>query len=112
MKKGKIVLTQFPFTDLSATKRRPAVVVSPESEEDDVIVAFISSKIKDTILPSEYLLSVDHPDFEKTGLKVISLIKLSKLATLEKKILVGEIGECSARIMDELNARLKLALGL
>ena len=29
-KPGSVVLIRFPFTDLSSTKKRPAVVVSPE----------------------------------------------------------------------------------
>jgi len=41
--KGKIVLVHFPFTDLSATKLRPALVIH-ESDED-VVVAFISSRV-------------------------------------------------------------------
>lgn len=45
MTKGTIVLTPFPFTDLSAIKRRPAVIVQrSEKTGDDVVVAFISSK--------------------------------------------------------------------
>ena len=35
MKRGTIVLTQFPFTDLSTTKRRPAVIVSKVNEENE-----------------------------------------------------------------------------
>ena len=41
--KGKIVLVPFPFTDLTAAKLRPALVIY--GGEKDIIVAFISSKI-------------------------------------------------------------------
>lgn len=41
--KGKIVLVPFPFTDLSASKLRPALVLYEGYR--DVVVAFISSKI-------------------------------------------------------------------
>lgn len=41
--KGKIVLIPFPFTDLTTTKLRPALVINEGRNE--VIVAFISSKI-------------------------------------------------------------------
>ena len=40
--KGKIVLIPFPFTDLTATKLRPALVLY--EGEKDVVVAFISSR--------------------------------------------------------------------
>jgi len=41
--KGKIVLIPFPFTNLTTTKLRPALVLL-ESEKD-VVVAFISSRL-------------------------------------------------------------------
>ena len=40
---GSIVLTRFPFTDLSDAKRRPALVVSRDNERrSDLIVCFIT----------------------------------------------------------------------
>jgi len=41
--KGKIVLIRFPFTNLTSSKRRPALVLL--EKDFDVVVAFISSKI-------------------------------------------------------------------
>jgi mRNA interferase MazF len=41
-KQGDVVLVSFPFTDLTSTKRRPAVVVSPDSfnaRDEDVVLA-------------------------------------------------------------------------
>ena len=44
MKRGTIILTPFPFTDLTKNKVRPALVVSSNKRNDnDVIIAFISS---------------------------------------------------------------------
>ena len=54
MKRGTVVLTPFPFTDLSGTKVRPAVVVSPSDRPgEDVILAFISSVKPPTLLPTD-----------------------------------------------------------
>lgn len=43
--KGKIVLIPFPFTNLTAAKLRPALVLF--EGERDVVVAFISSRVPD-----------------------------------------------------------------
>lgn len=44
MKKGDVVLIQFPFTDLKGNKNRPAVVLL--ETENDVTVVFITTKLK------------------------------------------------------------------
>ncbi len=62
MIRGKIVLTPFPFTDLSASKVRPAVVISNSLRSGaDVILAFISTSFDITNLsPTDELLLHKH----------------------------------------------------
>ncbi len=113
MTKGTIVLTPFPFTDLSTTKRRPAIIVSGSKKPgNDVIVAFISSIIIEPIQETDYILDVEHPDFKKTGLKKRSVFKMDKLVTVEKRILIGEIGKVSDSILQELDKRLRLTFDI
>lgn len=113
MTKGTIVLTPFPFTDLSAVKRRPAVIVSsPEKQGDDVIVAFISSRVIEPIKETDFILDLEHPNFKDTGLKKRSVFKMNKLLTIEKRILIGEIGKVSNSILKELDKRLKITFDL
>lgn len=113
MKRGTVVLTPFPFTDLSGTKVRPAVVVSPSDRSgEDVILAFISSIKPMTLLPTDLLIETSHPDFLRSGLKVASIVKCDKLATVQRRIIFGEIGVFSPALLVELNTRLRVALGL
>lgn len=47
---GDIVLLQFPFTDLTTTKKRPAVVVSSgeyNNKRPDIIVMAVTSRIRE-----------------------------------------------------------------
>jgi len=103
--KGKIVLVPFPFTDLTAAKLRPALVIY--EGEKDVIVAFISSKIAPELSETDVLITTENPDFKKTGLKVESVIKIDKVATVLKDLIVGELGEVDNGLRETVNRNLK-----
>ena len=102
--KGKIVLLPFPFTDLTKAKLRPALVIL--ESKDDVVVCFISSKVKDTISDTEILLSSELTEFEFTGLKTDSVIRLDKVATILKELVIGEIGNIRDELRKEINIKL------
>lgn len=85
---GAIVLARFPFTDLSGDKRRPALVVSRTAPHArDLIVCFITS------VPRTGLATAALGPGEGTGLKVPSVVRFDKLATLEAAVIAGRIGE-------------------
>jgi len=101
--KGKIVLIPFPFTDLTSTKLRPALVLY--EGEKDVVVAFISSRITKT-RPIDILINENHSEFKQTGLKLASSVKLDKIATLSKELILGEIGEVGPKLKKEINEKI------
>lgn len=85
---GSIVLARFPFTDLSGDKRRPALVVSRDNERrDDVVVCFITSVPRTG--PDMAALAAE----PGTGLKVASAVRFDKLATLERSVIAGKLGD-------------------
>lgn len=89
---GTIVLIPFPFTDLTSSKVRPALIISKENKKlEDVVVAFISSKI----VPHQLTINKDDKIFSESGLKISSTIRFDKIATLSKKIILGELGYIS-----------------
>ena len=113
MKRGTIVLTKFPFTDLKSTKRRPAVVVSKTAnKKEDVILAFISSVIPEHPTETDFVFDDSNSDFIKSGLKKKSVIKADKLVTLNKNIFTGELGSIGSGSLELLNMKLKLALDI
>ena len=84
---GAIVLTDFPFTDLTSAKRRPALVISTDNERrTDVIVAYITSVARRD--PDAVAIE---PTLEN-GLKVPSMVRFDKVATIHKDIIAGRIG--------------------
>jgi len=103
--KGKIVLIPFPFTDLTATKLRPALTLL--ETERDVVVAFISSRLPEEPSQTEIVVGEDHPEFPQTGLKRSSAIRLDKITTISKDLVVGEIGEIGHLLRKTIDERLK-----
>ena len=108
--KGKVVLVYFPFTDLSGRKLRPAVVLYDNGR--DAVVAFISSRVEKYKPDTDIMVGRDHPEFALTGLKTDSIIKLTKLATLHRKLIAGEIGEIGEQLRNEINKKLLEVLKL
>lgn len=106
LKKGSVVLIPFPFTDLKGSKVRPAVVLNSNLMED-VIVIFISSKVGKT----KSFEIVIEPDFTN-GLKAKSKIICSKIATLDKKIVLGEIGVLNSIYLSKIDKELKNVFGI
>jgi mRNA interferase MazF len=92
---GSIVLVPFPFTDLSATKVRPALIVSkPAKDARDVIVCFITSQEMPSMPQAAPLAAGKH-----SGLKVPSTVRFDKIATLDRRIILGELGRIDPRML-------------
>jgi mRNA interferase MazF len=106
-KKGAVILVPFPFTDLSGNKVRPAVIISKERIGGDIVVVFITSQIK---LKEKHLVTIN-PE-EGNGLKTRSKIVCSKIATLDAKIVLGELGVVSKTIQNQIHKELKVIFDL
>lgn len=105
MAKGDIVLITFPFTDLSGSKLRPAVVLADMNL--DLTVCFITTQMgwqetTDVILTPT----------ATNGLRKPSLIRTSKIATLDKALAKGLLGRLSTQEVSDLNAKLKMLFQL
>lgn len=105
MSKGDIVLIPFPFSDLTGLKNRPALILL--ETESNVIVAFITSQLK---WQDKFDLKLDPSP--KNGLKRSSIVKLGKLATLDKELVIGRLGNLTATEIKKLNEHLVQLLRL
>ena len=105
MQKGDVILIVFPFTDLSGNKLRPALVLA--ETPDDLTVLFITTQLKwkeetdVTILPDS-----------NNGIKKQSLLRISKIATIDKTLVKGKLGFINTIIQNEVDAKLKTYLQL
>jgi mRNA interferase MazF len=106
--RGDVVLLPFPFTDLSATRTRPAVVVSVNAFEQttgDFTVAMITSVPHTTAYDYELL------DWQAAHLLRPSWVR-AKLATLDPALVRHHPGRLSDADLAEVEQRIRLALGL
>jgi len=91
---GDVVLVGFPFTNLQATKKRPAVVISDaayQQSRPDVILMAITSQIRQPLVFGEHLLQ----DWQHAGLPKPSVLK-PLIATLEQTQIIRSLGQLSA----------------
>ncbi|NPV09878.1 MAG: type II toxin-antitoxin system PemK/MazF family toxin [Anaerolineae bacterium] len=82
---GEIVLLRFPFADAVGAKRRPALVML-DVDDDDIVVSRVTSQACQT--PFDVEVSA----WQEAGLLLPSVVRLHKLATLEKGLVERRLG--------------------
>jgi mRNA interferase MazF len=112
LSRGDVVLTRFPFTDLSGTSLRPALVVSRGQIGQDVVLAAISSVVRGTLAPTDYTVDKRHSEFASTGLRVTSVIRIHKLAAVECSVIVRRLGRLGPQLQAEVDRLLLAVFGL
>lgn len=104
LKKWDVVLLAYPFTDLTATKVRPAVVISPDSENakfDDAVFLLITSNTT-RLAPFDLVIAENHPEFSGTGLLKSSAIRINKIITLRHTLTNRTLGRLGPRLRKDL----------
>jgi mRNA interferase MazF len=107
---GDIVLVRFPFTDLSATKVRPAVVLAIHGA--DLAIAGVFSMSGQDFRETWLVLSEQDPAFPQTGLKTTSVVKGERIAVIEQSVVSRKLGSLSAQQLAHVKRAVRLALNL
>lgn len=111
--KHKVVLVPFPFDDLSSTKVRPAVCLTePIGEYKHVVLAFITSRVPDALLPTDMIFDEADKEFSTTGLRVSSTLQLHRMMTVTINLIVRELGHLPMPAQTEVEQKLKLLFGI
>ncbi|MGB3654159.1 MAG: type II toxin-antitoxin system PemK/MazF family toxin [Rivularia sp. (in: cyanobacteria)] len=112
LNKGDIVLVQFPFTDLSQAKLRPAVIIYSNSTTNEVTLCFISSQNINNLTSEEFAIKDSDAEFSDTGLRVSSKVRVTRIATLNKSLILRRLGKLGNDYIKILNTILKEAFQL
>jgi len=110
--RGDIVLVAFPFTDLTTTKRRPALVLWADPAQVDFTLAFISSQRLGQPGVGETMVLPTHPEFSLTGLSAPSKIRATKLVTLARGLLTRWLGRIGPLLTADVDRALVSGLGI
>jgi len=100
-RQGDIVLVSFPFTDLSSSKRRPALILSPDffnAAREDLVLAAVTSRITD----DPNAVPLWRGDFAAGGLPKPSIVKATKLFTMHSSLIAKQIGSVRSEKMEEV----------
>ncbi len=93
---GDVVVVPFPFSDLTQTKRRPALVLASLDGNDLIWCMITSREVRD-----RYAVILDDSDFETGGLEHPSNIRPSRLFTADAAIVVHVAGHISRQKFEE-----------
>lgn len=97
---GEVVLLMFPFTDAAGTKRRPALVLL-DTGDADIVVARVTSQITQTTF------DVELAEWQQAGLLLPSIVRVHKLATLEKSLVERRLGVLAASDWAQVRAKIR-----
>ncbi len=104
---GQIALLRFPQTDLSAGKLRPVALLGEvPGPFDDWLVCMVSSQLRQEVSGFDEVIRDTDADFDRSGLKVTSVLRISRLAVMEGAVLLGAVGEISPERLRRIRARL------
>jgi mRNA interferase MazF len=99
--KGDVVVVPFPFSDLSAAKRRPALVVATLTG-DDVILCQITSRA----VADGYAIPITDSDFSTGGLRQDSNVRPNRLFTADSNLIIYQAGTLSTTKVQGIIARI------
>jgi mRNA interferase MazF len=102
-----IVLVPFPFSDLSARKVRPVLILSNDTynhQSLDAVVCGLTTNLN----PARYSVIIDVKDVEQPGtLKHKSRIKADTIASLEQSLLIKQIARLKPSVFELVIAKIR-----
>ena len=106
-KPGQVALVPFPRVDLTPGKPRPVLLLARvPGPYQDSLVCMLSTKLHQAVQGFDEVINGNSSDFEQSGLKVSSVIRVARLAVVSEEMLVGRIGEISEQRLRRIQTTL------
>jgi mRNA interferase MazF len=113
MNRGDVVLIDFPFSDRTGSKLRPALVVQHDTlnaARDDTILAAISRTQR--FAATEVLIDIAIAEGRQSGLRHRSVVDCALLGTFDQSLVYHKLGTLPDSLMQAVDKRLRTSLGL
>jgi mRNA interferase MazF len=91
------VLVPFPFSDLTQSKLRPAIVLARVSQDDFILCQLTSNPYADP-----RAVEITNNDFAKGGLRRTSYARPGKLFTANRGLIVAQVGTLQAQLFQQV----------
>lgn len=104
--KYDVVLVHYPFSDLSTTKVRPAIIVHAPHPSQDCLIVPLTSRTT-ALYPDEFVLE----DWKAAGLNVATAAKRG-IYTVHQNLIIKLVGHLSPRDGERADSSLRSWLGL
>jgi mRNA interferase MazF len=115
-RRGDVVILDFPFSDASGSKVRPALVVQSDANNvrlRSTIVALITKNIQRAAQePAHLLIDVTTSEGQASGLHTASAVTCNNLFTVHEQRILRTIGWLPSAAMQRIDACLKAALDI
>jgi mRNA interferase MazF len=111
--RGSIVIVDFPFASGAAAKKRPALVIQNNRDNQrlsNTIVAMITGNTSRAAEATHLLIDPLTKDGIASGLRKPSIVNCTVLYTIEQRDIAAVIGSLSPALMAQVNQCLKAAL--
>ncbi len=95
--KGSIVLVNYPFSDLTSSKLRPAVVLAEVSDGDYILCQITTKPYR-----SRVVIPIEPNMDSKSGLRQLSYVRTEKLFTGHESVIWEQIGSLSEGTQDAI----------
>lgn len=108
IREGMVVLVPFPHAETaSEAKVRPAVVIRRlPGGYDDWLICMLSSRIAQAIDGFDDIITEGADDFAESGLKISSVVRVTRLAVCHDSLVLGAIGRIADTRLFRIRQRL------
>jgi mRNA interferase MazF len=104
--RGGLVLIPFPFSDLSAAKKRPVLLLTRPDAYGDFIALAVTSHPQ-----TDHGIALDPADLLQGSLPLASWIRTDRVVTLNTSLVVKELGRVSEAVITAALSRLCAFVG-